>query len=141
MEATRSSEQHRDAIAAVVRAAAAEPVGRLPFAQLPQVTAAFGSRAQLLLALQQEWSQALRAALYVALRDCPDAAEADRCAAARSAWRTCARAHPTLRALLDAHLWQCGPALEAALDDQDALLAAAGLRRDDSEQLVTRQVA
>jgi AcrR family transcriptional regulator len=141
MGANCSSQQRRDAIAAVLRAAAAAPSGRLPFAQLPLVTAAFSSRAQLLLALQQEWSQALRAALYVALHDRPEVDDADRRAAARMAWRTCARAHPTLRSLLDVHLWQCGPALEAALDDQDALLAAAGMRRHDSEQLVTRQVA
>lgn len=95
--------------------------GTLPFQDVPGAAAAFGSRGNLLRALQMRWHAQLAAQLDAALE-----AAGPSVSTAAQAYRDSIAARPALRATLDRHRDE--PALRAGEESELALLAtAAGL--------------
>lgn len=126
--------ERRAAIKAVLRHAEERPSAQLPFAQLPEVSAIFASPAELLMALQYDWSQALWAQIELLTLDTdttfppaatpalPGGLPMDASAACRQAWQNTAEQHPTLRRLLDEHLAEV-----SNRDREQSLLVSAGI--------------
>ena len=118
--------RRRDAIDQVLAHARRHDDAGLPFEELPAVRAVFGSRAELALALQYKWSQALTGRVSVALADAERAPDVDHVEAVANAWRATARANPVLRRLLDEH--EPDDEFRAAVRAEQRMLAyAAGL--------------
>ena len=117
--------QRRDAIDLVLAHAARNRGAGLPFADLAEVRAQFGSREELALALQYKWSQLLLGTLGVALLDAERDAEADTLEAVASAWRRAAEQAPVLRELLDGYAEEAGPRFLAALATEQRMVAYA----------------
>jgi hypothetical protein len=118
----------RAAIRSVLAYAATHPNDGLPYAQLPEVRTTFADRRELVLALQDDWSQALWARVQVlsrapgarTRRGLPLTGAGD---LAHRAWAECTARHPVLRRLLDT----CRDDLDVALQrrERDMLTAAA----------------
>ncbi len=123
--------QRKDAIELVLAQARRNKGAWLPFDDLPEVRAQFGSREELALALQYKWSQLLFGRLGVALLDAEHNAEIDNVdslEAVTSAWRRTATDAPELRELLDDYVEHAGPEFRAALANEQRMLAyASGL--------------
>lgn len=118
--------RRRDAIDQVLAYAGRHDDAALPFGQLTQVHAVFGDRAELALALQYKWSQALTGRVTVALADASRTPEVDYVEAVADAWRATARANPQLRRLLDEY--EPDPGFREAVRAEQRMLAhAAGL--------------
>ena len=117
----------RVAIESVLEHAHRHPEGGLPYTQLPQAAAEFRTRNELLLALQDEWSQALLAQIELLSIDTRTGRRADARELARRAWRKTVQQHQTLRRLLDDYLVECGTKMDVALHRQDDLLVSAGI--------------
>ncbi|MEU4739607.1 hypothetical protein AB0G02_03955 [Actinosynnema sp. NPDC023658] len=105
--------RRRDALDAVLRAAAGAPAAPLAFDR-----DLFASEDELLLALHYRWMQQLTGRLGTALQDSDDRVET----VART-WRALASEQPVLRAVLDAHL----TSPEAVEREQRLLALTAGL--------------
>jgi hypothetical protein len=119
-------------IGSVLEYAREHPEAGLPYTQLPQVTAEFRDRDELLLALQHAWSQALRVQIeHLSIDTRRTEREVDAGEVARQGWRRTARQHGTLRRLLDDYLVECGTRMDVALHGQDDLLITAGTGRAD----------
>ena len=120
--------QRKDAIDVVLAQVRSNPGAGLPFDDLAEVRAQFGSREELALALQYKWSQLLFGKLGVALLDAEHNAEVDNLEAVTSAWRRTATEAPELRELLDSYVEDAGPEFRAALASEQRMLAyASGL--------------
>jgi hypothetical protein len=114
--------RRRDIIDAVLRRAAHDPRGPVPFAVVPGARESFDSEENLLLALHYKWTRLLGGHLRTELLD-----DTDHVAAAGRAWIRASREHPTLHALLDAHRDRY-PSLRAVHEAAQRMLAlAAGL--------------
>lgn len=87
--------RRRDALDAVLHAAAGDPAGPLTFDR-----DLFATEDELLLALHYRWMQQLTGRLGTALGDGDD----DRVETVARTWRALAAEQPVLRAVLDAHL-------------------------------------
>ncbi|TQM80387.1 hypothetical protein FHX81_2716 [Saccharothrix saharensis] len=105
--------RRRDALDAVLRAAAGDPAAPLAFDR-----DLFATEDELLLALHYRWMQQLTGRLGAALEDSDDRVET----VART-WRALAAEQPVLRAVLDAHL----TSTEAIEREQRMLALTAGL--------------
>jgi hypothetical protein len=115
--------RRRAAIKAVLRHAELHPEDGLPFEQLPQVSAEFRDRHELLLALQYDWSQALWARIELLSLDggrthSPLADAAD---LGQAAWAVCSARYPVLRRLLDAYRDELAPSLDR---EREVMLSA-----------------
>ena len=106
--------RRRDALDAVLRAAAGDPTAPLAFDR-----DLFASADDLLLALHHRWMQQLTGRLGTALEDSDD----DRVETVARTWRALAAEQPALRAVLDAHL----TSTEAIEREQRLLALTAGL--------------
>lgn len=91
--------RRRDAIAAVLEHARRNPDDELSVQALA-VQDVFADRAELLLALQYEWTHAVWTQLQV-MRLHPSAQSSDADQRTAVAWRVTAQLRPTLRAVLD----------------------------------------
>ncbi|WP_367131052.1 hypothetical protein [Saccharothrix sp. HUAS TT1] len=105
--------RRRDALDAVLRAAAADPAAPLAFDR------DLFTADELLLALHHRWSHQLTGRLGAALEDGDD----DRVEIVARTWRALAAEQPVLRAVLDAHL----TSTEAVEGEQRLLALTAGL--------------
>jgi hypothetical protein len=115
--------RRRDAIEAVLADARRHPAAALSTRAAGNV---FDSRAELALALQYKWSQALTGRLAVALTDAEHAPDVDHADAVATAWRTTAARHPELRRLLDGY--DADDEFRAAVRAEQRMVAyAAGL--------------
>jgi hypothetical protein len=92
--------RRRAAIAMVLDHAQHNPNAGLPFDELPEVTAVFASRSDLLRALQQDWSQALWAQIEL-VSIASSARLTDAAHVCRQAWALTEARRPVLRRLLD----------------------------------------
>jgi hypothetical protein len=102
--------RRRAAIKAVLAHAEQHPRAGLPYDVLPEAQANFGSRRELLLALQYDWSQALWARVELLSLEVRKYAKlSDAGELARAAWAECAARHPVLRRLLDEHRDELAP--------------------------------
>jgi hypothetical protein len=120
--------RRRAALTLVLDHAAAHPGAGLPYAELPEVSNAFGDRSDLVLALQYRWSQALWSRIELLSTNIRQPSDAE--ALARQAWSQCAAEHATLRRLLDAHLGECGRSVDLVRErEQDLIMAAPRERR------------
>jgi hypothetical protein len=106
--------RRRDALDAVLRAAAGDPAAPLTFDR-----DLFATEEDLLLALHYRWMQQLTGRLGTALEDTDD----DRAETVTRTWRVLAAEQPVLRAVLDAHL----TSTEAIEREQRLLALTAGL--------------
>lgn len=106
--------RRRDALDAVLRAAAGDPAAPLAFDR-----DVFADEDELLLALHHRWLQQLTGRLGAALEDSDD----DRVETVARTWRVLAAEQPVLRAVLDAHLTSA----EAIEREQRVLALTAGL--------------
>ncbi|GAB2970664.1 hypothetical protein [Saccharothrix stipae] len=106
--------RRRDALDAVLRAAAGDPAAPLAFDR-----DLFATEDDLLLALHYRWMQQLTGRLGTALEDGDD----DRVEIVARTWRALAAEQPVLRAVLDAHL----TSTEAVEREQRLLALTAGL--------------
>ncbi|MBB5959852.1 hypothetical protein FHS29_006474 [Saccharothrix tamanrassetensis] len=106
--------RRRDALDAVLRAAAGNPA-----APLTCDRDLFADEAELLLALHYRWMQQLTGRLGAALQDSED----DRVEVVTRTWRALAAEQPVLRAVLDEHL----TSTEAVEREQRLLALTAGL--------------
>ncbi|MFE2756312.1 hypothetical protein ACFXGA_30360 [Actinosynnema sp. NPDC059335] len=106
--------RRRDALDAVLHAAAADPAAPLTFDR-----DLFATGDELLLALHYRWMQQLTGRLGTALADSDD----DRVETVARTWRALAAEQPVLRAVLDAHLTDAG----AIGREQRMLALTAGL--------------
>ncbi|ONI87402.1 hypothetical protein ALI22I_22880 [Saccharothrix sp. ALI-22-I] len=106
--------RRRDALDAVLRAAAGNPAAPLTFDR-----ELFATEDELLLALHYRWMQQLTGRLGTALGDSAD----DRVETVTRTWRELAAEQPVLRAVLDAHL----TSTEAVEREQSLLALTAGL--------------
>lgn len=106
--------RRRDALDAVLRAAAEDPSAPLAFDR-----GLFATEDELLLALHYRWMQQLTGRLGLALED----ASADRVDVVTRTWQALAAERPVLRAVLDAHL----TSREAVEREQRLLALTAGL--------------
>lgn len=114
--------QRRQLADAVLRKAARDPQGPLPFAEVPGANEVFGSEEHLLLALHYRWSQLLGGYLRTELAD--ETADVE---GVTRAWHEAVRKHRTLRAVLDANVGRY-PALRQVHEAEQRMLAvAAGL--------------
>ncbi|NKQ58461.1 hypothetical protein HFP15_36995 [Amycolatopsis sp. K13G38] len=114
--------RRRDVMETVLRLAARDPEGPLPFAEVSGAREAFGSEEQLLLALHYKWTQVLSGHLRAELLG-----EDDHVDAVTRAWRAAVRGNRALRAVLDANLDR-SPALRPVHEAEVRMLAiAAGL--------------
>ncbi|MEU4447761.1 hypothetical protein AB0K14_12750 [Actinosynnema sp. NPDC050801] len=105
--------RRRDALDAVLRAAAGNPAAPLAFDR-----DLFATEDDLLLALHYRWMQQLTGRLGTALED-----DDDRVEIVARTWRELAAEQPVLRAVLDAHL----TSTEAVEREQRLLALTAGL--------------
>ena len=111
---------HRDqALRAVIALADRRRDGLLPWDEIADASAAFGSPADLLAALQMRWYTRLSGSVETVLGDQPGDLEQG----VVHAWRYAAADLPGVRAVLDAHLDH--PAIAAARRKELALLATA----------------
>ena len=99
----QAEDHRRAAIHAVLAHATQHPTAGLPYEALPEVSAVFRDRRELVLALQYDWSQALWARIELLCQDGTPAAEV-----ASTAWAHCAARHPVLRRLLDTYRHELG---------------------------------
>ncbi|WP_158840505.1 hypothetical protein [Saccharothrix deserti] len=106
--------RRRDALDAVLRAAAGDPAAPLTFDR-----EIFATEDELLLALHYRWMQQLTGRLGTALEDSDD----DRVEIVTRTWRELAAEQPVLRAVLDAHL----TSTDAIEREQRMLALTAGL--------------
>lgn len=113
--------RRRDAIDAVLATAARRQRPALPYHELPAVRAAFGSKDELLSALQYKWQRALSAQIDLALTEADDDPSVDRFDMLRDAWQAATRREPTLRAVLDEHAGH--PAIQAQVASERTQLA------------------
>lgn len=113
--------RRRDAIDAVLAAAAHRRTSALPYHELPAVRTAFESKDELLSALQYKWQRALSAQIDLALSEADDDPRVDRFDLLRDAWQAATRREPTLRAILDEHAGH--PAIQAQVDSERRQLA------------------
>jgi hypothetical protein len=119
--------QRRDIADAVLRMAARDPLGPLPFAEVPGATEVFGTEEQLLLALQYRWSQLLSGYLRTEFEG-----ETEHIDAVTRAWNTTVRKHRTLREVLDANVGRY-PALRQVHEAEQRMLAVAAGLADPGE--------
>jgi hypothetical protein len=110
--------RRRAAIRAVLAEADRRPAAGLPFDAVPQATAVFRDRRELLFALHYDWSQALWARIEsLALETAHEKRSlSDARALGERAWSECAARHPVLRRLLDEHSAELGLASRSAPD-------------------------
>lgn len=120
--------QRREITDAVLRRAARDPQGPLPFAEITGATDHFRDEEQLLLALQYRWSQLLGG--YLRAEETAD--DDDHVGAVTRAWQKAVRAHPDLRAVLDANLERY-PALRPVEEAQQRMLAVTAGLADPNE--------
>ncbi|WP_433269992.1 hypothetical protein ACQPZF_08535 [Actinosynnema sp. CS-041913] len=106
--------RRRDALDAVLRAAAGEPAAALAYDR-----DVFADEDELLLALHYRWMQQLTGRLGAALQD----DDADRVEIVTRTWRALAAEQPVLRAVLDEHL----TSTEAVEREERLLALTAGL--------------
>ncbi|MEJ2857829.1 MULTISPECIES: hypothetical protein [unclassified Saccharothrix] len=106
--------RRRDALDAVLDAAAGDPAAPLTFDR-----ELFATEADVLAALHYRWMQQLTGRLGVALEDAAD----DRVETVTRTWRTLAAEQPVLRGVLDEHL----TASDAVEREQRLLALTAGL--------------
>lgn len=130
------NDHHRrqSAIEAVLAHARENPAERPGPDTVPAARGVFGTSDELLCALQYKWTQLLTGRLDLAA-DGPRELHRDRVDAVREAWQATARAHPTLRAVLNEHLATPGTKssrLRAAIAREQRMLARAG---DPAESL------
>ncbi|WP_199430227.1 hypothetical protein [Qaidamihabitans albus] len=125
--------QRRDIIEAVLRQARRAPGAPLPFAEVEGAERAFGTEENLLRALHYKWTQVLGGYLRAEVAgpedadDVPGGGESDHVDAVARAWHGAVRDHPTLHAVLEAHLPH-HPALRPMHDAELRMLAVtAGL--------------
>jgi hypothetical protein len=125
--------RRRDVLDAVLRQAAKQPDGDLPYTGIPGATEAFASEEDLLLALQYKWTQLLGGYLRAEVagpedaEDIPGGNDTDHVDAVSRAWQRAASDHETLRAILDAHT-DSSPALRSRREAEQRMLAVtAGL--------------
>ncbi|WP_447009704.1 hypothetical protein [Saccharothrix hoggarensis] len=111
--------RRRDALDAVLRAAAGNPAAPLTFDR-----DLFATEDDLLLALHYRWMRQLTGRLGTALEDSDD----DRVETVTRTWRALAAEQPVLRAVLDAHL-----TVPEALEREQRLLALTAGLADLSE--------
>jgi hypothetical protein len=116
--------RRRDAINAVLTYAERHPEAPVPFESLPEVTAVFARRSDLLLALQYDWQQVLWAQVELHSLD-TQGHPLDASAICRLAWASAAAHRPVLRRVLDQHMSECNNA--RAKQRQDNLLVSAGI--------------
>lgn len=115
--------RRREVADAVLRRAARDPRGPLPFAEVPGARELFGTEEQLVLALQYRWSQVLGGHLRTEFESEPE----DHVDAVTRAWHEATRRNRTLRAVLDAAA-ERHPALRRVQEAEQRMLAvAAGL--------------
>jgi len=119
--------RRRDVMETVLRLAARDPEGPLPFAEVRGARAAFGDEEQLLLALHYKWTQVLSGHLRTELLG-----EDDHVDAVTRAWRTAVRGNRTLRAVLDANIDRY-PALRPVHEAELRMLATAAGLADPGE--------
>jgi protein-disulfide isomerase-like protein with CxxC motif len=125
--------RRRDVLDAVLHQARQDPEGELPFARIAGAQELFGTKQDLLLALQHRWTQLLSGHLRAAAA-CPDDAYAeagrlddDLVDAVSRAWQEAVRNHETLRAVLDAHAAGYPALLAMHQAEQRMLAVTAGL--------------
>ncbi|WP_370943227.1 hypothetical protein AB5J62_29575 [Amycolatopsis sp. cg5] len=117
--------RRRDVMDAVIRQARRSPA--LPFDEIPGAAELFGTRQNLLLALQHRWNQLLSGHLRAELADPDEAPDTDQVDAVARAWRKTVTEHATLHAVLEANL-DAHPMLQAAHDaERKMLVVTAGL--------------
>jgi hypothetical protein len=108
--------RRRAAIKAVLAYAEAQPAAGLPYEQVPEARRQFGSRRELLLALQYEWTQALWARIDLLSLESRDGALQDARRLGERAYAECAERHPVLRSLLDGCRDELGPSVRREQD-------------------------
>ncbi|HVV08804.1 hypothetical protein [Amycolatopsis sp.] len=91
--------RRRDIAETVLRKAARDPQGPLPFAEIPGAEQAFGTEEQLLLYLHYRWTQLLSGYLRVEFAN-----ETESVDAARRAWRKAVTEHRGLHEVLEANV-------------------------------------
>ncbi|MFD2418615.1 hypothetical protein [Amycolatopsis pigmentata] len=124
--------RRRDILDAVLREVRREPDGPLPFDSVPGARDTFGSEENLLLALHHKWTQVLSGHLRAETVGDPDHVDA-----VTRAWRRASESHPTLRAVLDAHV-EGHPALRSLREaEQRMLVLTAGLADADEPEAET----
>jgi hypothetical protein len=119
--------QRRDIADTVLRRAARDPRGPLPFAEVSGAKQAFGSEENLLLALHYRWTQLLSGYLRTEL-----IGETDHVEAVTRAWRAAVAKHRTLHEVLDANLDRY-PALRPMHEAEQRMLAVAAGLADPAE--------
>jgi len=108
--------RRRAAIKAVLAYAQANPSAGLPFEQVAAAQAQFGSRRELLLALQYDWTQALWARIDLLSLESRDGALLDARKLGEQAYAECTQQHPVLRRLLDTCRDELGPSVRREED-------------------------
>lgn len=131
--------RRRAALTLVLEHANAHPQDDLAYEGFAQVQAEFGSRIEVVLALQYTWSQALWAQLELLTLDTSGGPH-DVAEVCRQAWQATAALRPTLRRLLDAHLVECEPQ-QALAREQDLLITAGIGHSVQGPRFVSSQVA
>lgn len=120
--------RRRQAIDEVLRQAARDPRGPLPFPDVPEAAEIFGNPEELLLALHYKWMQLLTGRVGLALSTAERGPDADRVEAVGTAWNELVAANPVLHAVLDTHLDEGDERLRPAVEREQRMLAlAAGL--------------
>jgi hypothetical protein len=115
---------------AVVEHAGRNPAATLPFDEIPGATDVFAEPAELLKALHHRWFMALTGRVETALAEADNDPGIDPVDAVTGAWRSTATWHDVLRRLLDANIDEYEPAMRAALDGEQRMLAlASGLAK------------
>jgi hypothetical protein len=119
--------RRRKALDTVLARAAADPAAPLTAAgpDGADVSDVFADAEELLLALHYKWMQQLTGRVGVALAEAERAPDGDRADAVGRAWLATAQAQPVLRAVLDAHLDTTRPALRAAAEREQRMVALA----------------
>jgi hypothetical protein len=100
----------------VLAYAQANPAAGLPYEQVAEARAQFGSRRELLLALQYDWTQALWARIDLLSLESRDGALLDARKLAERAYAESAERHPVLRGLLDTCRDELGPSVRREED-------------------------
>ncbi|WP_158887857.1 hypothetical protein [Amycolatopsis anabasis] len=124
--------RRRDVMDAVLRQAARNPGGELPFADVPGAAQAFACEEDLLLALHYRWTQLLSGYLRAEVAG-PEDAEGvpgdneDHVDAVTRACHAAAADHDTLRAVLDANLDRYASLRSMREAEQRMLAITAGL--------------
>ena len=134
--------RRRAAIAAVLAYADANPDADLAYTCLPEVSAEFGSRRELILALQYDWSLALWGQIETLSIESDNEPVMDSAKLVKAAWAAATKSHQTLRRLLDKHLNEAGELLHVALSRQSGLMVSAEIGQSaQGPRYVTCQVA